>query len=113
MQAEASRVGAGFSMVVLPRRDQVSADDPPRGYNRRIGAIAKKLGIPSIDVLDDLRAAYATHGQTLFIPWDGHNTAVANAVISRRIQEAFGATLCGRQELRAAASAAREPAPAQ
>jgi len=113
MKAEASSAGASFSLVILPRRDQVSADDPPRGYNRRVGAIAKKLRIPTLDVLQDLREAYAIHGQKLFIPWDGHNTAVANAIISRRILETFGATLCSKQALRAGGSVPSEPPPAR
>jgi lysophospholipase L1-like esterase len=77
--------GAKLLVVVLPRRDQVRGPTPPLAYNRRIAAIAQRLSVPSIDVLDSLRAAYASDGERLFIPWDGHNSALANQVIAREV----------------------------
>lgn len=114
IREEASQRGAELMVVVLPRRDQVSSEDPPRGYNRRIRTIADRLGIPMIDVLPDLRRAYSVHGESLFIPWNGHNTRLTNEVIARRIVEAFDASLlCGERGFRADGSGPAQPPPAR
>jgi lysophospholipase L1-like esterase len=76
---------ARLLVVVLPRRDQVRAPSAPRGYNDRMAAICDRLGIAHIDVLDALRRAYASEGEALFIPWDGHNARAANAAIAREV----------------------------
>lgn len=81
--------GAGFTLLVIPRRDQVVAADPPTAYNRRAAAVAAELGIPVVDVLEPLRRAHAEVGDALFIPWDGHNSAVANRVIAEALAEHF------------------------
>jgi len=87
----------GLILVVLPRRDQVSGPLDATAYNERIAAIASRLGIESIDVLPDLREAYARDGDALFIPWDGHNASLANAVIAlelvRPVAAAFAPTI--------------------
>jgi len=114
MLEEVSSRNAELMLVVLPRRDQVSAEEPPRGYNRRIREIAGQLGIPLIDVLPDLRRAYAVHGEALFIPWNGHNTRITNEIVAGRIVEAFGVgLLCAGQALRAEVSGPVEPHPAR
>jgi lysophospholipase L1-like esterase len=76
-------LGTGLLLIVLPRRDQVNGREDAKAYNERIAAIASRLGIGSIDVLPDLREAYARDGDALFIPWDGHNASLANAVIAQ------------------------------
>ena len=75
----------GLWLIVLPRRDQVAGGEAGRAYNRRNAEIAERLGIPYIDVLDSLVAEYASVGQRLFIAWDGHNSAMANRVISHQL----------------------------
>jgi len=78
--------GIDFRLAVLPRRDQVAGATSARAYNERIAAIAAEVGVASVDLLPELGAAYrAGRGDALFIPWDGHNSAVANAVIAERI----------------------------
>ncbi len=86
MRRECAARGIEFRLAVLPRRDQVSGQTPARAYNERIAAIAAELGIASVDLLPELRAAYsAGRGDALFLPWDGHNSAAANEVIAERI----------------------------
>lgn len=77
--------GVQLLIAVLPRRDQVSGAEPRRAYNERLAAIAAARGIPALDLLPSLSAAYAEHRGRLFLPWDGHNSALANGVIARRI----------------------------
>src|SRR5262249_34369765 len=74
-----------FMIAILPRRDQVSGVNPGRAYNERARAIARAHAIEAIDLLEDLSAAYQVHGNALFIPWDGHNSAIANQVIAMRL----------------------------
>jgi lysophospholipase L1-like esterase len=69
-------------LAVLPRRDQVSGNNLGRAYNERVRAVAETHGIEALDLLPDLSAAYRLRGDTLFIPWDGHNSAAANHVIA-------------------------------
>jgi hypothetical protein len=77
-----ARLGVPFAIAVLPRRDQVSGDEPGRAYNTHLAEIAGRLGVPVTDLLAPLQSAYAREGDALFIPWDGHNTGVANEVIA-------------------------------
>jgi lysophospholipase L1-like esterase len=74
-----------FLVAILPRRDQVTGENPARGYNVRALAIAENHRIPMVDLLSDLSATYRLKGTTLFIPWDGHNGAAANQVIAARL----------------------------
>src|SRR5206468_1933925 len=78
-----------FLIALLPRRDQVSGQNPARGYNARALAIAEKHGIAIVDLQPDLAAAYRLHGTSLFIPWDGHNGAAANRVIAERLAKSL------------------------
>jgi lysophospholipase L1-like esterase len=88
MKRECEWRGIDFRVAVLPRRDQVSGANPARAYNERIAAIAAEVGVPILDLLPDLRSAYAAgQGEALFIPWDGHNSAAANAVVARRLAQ--------------------------
>ena len=77
--------GVMMLVAVLPRRDQVSGNQPGRAYNERARAVAKAHGIETLDLLPDLSAAYRVKGNALFIPWDGHNSAEANRVIAARL----------------------------
>lgn len=74
-----------FMMVILPRRDQVSGKNPYTSYNKRLIAIANKYKIPYIDILPSLKVSYKTHGNDLFIPWDGHNSEITNRVIAEKV----------------------------
>jgi hypothetical protein len=87
MKALCDARGVGFLVSILPRRDQVSGHHQGRAYNERVKKIAQSHGIAVIDVLPSLSAEYRVHGDKLFIPWDGHNAAAANQVISARIAE--------------------------
>ena len=79
--------GVGLLVTILPRRDQVSGQHPGRAYNERVMKITATHGIATLDVLPSLSAEYRVHRDKLFIPWDGHNAATANHVISARIAE--------------------------
>jgi lysophospholipase L1-like esterase len=85
MKGEAEKLGVGLLILVIPRRDQVADPGAGRAYNDRIAEIAARLGIPALDVLPALREAYAAQGDELFIPWDGHNSALANGIIAREV----------------------------
>jgi lysophospholipase L1-like esterase len=91
MKARCDQAGARLVVAVLPRRDQVQGAQPARAYDRRIAEIAQQHGIAVIDLLDPLRAAYAQHGERLFLSFDGHNSAVANRVVSDQLAESLRA----------------------
>jgi len=81
--------GLSVWLLLLPRRDQVDGSQPGRGYNRRASEIAKRLGLPIVDVLGAMIDAYEREGEKLFIPWDGHNSSIANRVIARELATAI------------------------
>lgn len=85
MKRRAHALGVGMLIAVLPRRDQVDGSTPAMAYNTRIAQIAERLGIPAVDMLEPLRRAWPEHGAELFIPWDGHNSAIANEIIAQEL----------------------------
>ena len=74
-----------FVIISLPRRDQVDGTFPWSGYYGKLVSIAQQYQVPVFSMLEPLQAAYSEHGKTLFIPWDGHNTALANRAIAESI----------------------------
>jgi hypothetical protein len=74
--------GIAFLVAILPRRDQVSGHISWRAYNNRARTIAETHEIRVVDLLTSLAQAYRVRGDSLFITWDGHNSAVANQVIA-------------------------------
>lgn len=77
--------GLQFVAVILPRRDQVSGQTSYRGYQNRLIEILTADEVPHVDLLDPMMAAYSSIGEQLFIPWDGHHSAEANAVVADRV----------------------------
>ena len=77
-----------FIIASLPRRDQVDGRLTGDAYNERLKTIAQKHQIPMISMLQPLKQAYDKHGTDLFIPWDGHNSKIANYVIAQEIAKA-------------------------
>lgn len=77
--------GVEFVVVSLPRRDQVDGRMPAEQYNQRLESVVTETGTRFINMLDPLRSAYTKYGRQLFIPWDGHNSKIANEVIAREI----------------------------
>lgn len=82
MKARCDARGVGMIVAILPRRDQVSGDRPERTFNQRALEVAISHGIEVVDLLPNLMAAYRVQGAALFVPWDGHDSAVANRVIA-------------------------------
>lgn len=87
MQARCAAQGVEFLVAVLPRRDQVSGEEKSRFYNDRVVDIARSHASKSIDLLPGLAVAYEEYGAELFIPWDGHNSPIANGVIAAQISD--------------------------
>lgn len=86
MKSRCDGAGIPLFVVVLPRRDQVAAGDPPTAYNRHVATVARELDVPALDLLEPLREARARK-VPLFIPWDGHNAPAANRIIAGRVAE--------------------------
>jgi hypothetical protein len=89
MKETAARNDVGFLVVSLPRRDQVDGRLPAGKYNARLSSVMGRTGVNYINLLGPLQQAYRKHGKALFIPWDGHNTAIANHVIAEEISAAI------------------------
>jgi hypothetical protein len=85
MKGRCDTYGIPLIVAVLPRRDQVAGMQSSRAYPERSLTLAATHSIDAIDVLPELAAAYRTYGEALFVPWDGHNSAVANRVIAGAI----------------------------
>ena len=100
MQALCRERDIPFVVVVLPRRDQVMGTEAGRAYGERVVQIAAQHGIGAVDLLPPFERAHDEHGIGLFIPWDGHNTALANEVVAVEIVDAFGVLLDGRDRSR-------------
>jgi lysophospholipase L1-like esterase len=74
--------GVRFLVVALPRRDQISGLNEGRAYNRNLGDVVGRIGVPFVDTLDVLQQLYREQGAAAVnIPWDGHHTKRANEVI--------------------------------
>ena len=43
--------------------------------------------IAYVDPLESMQRAYASVGPSMFIPWDGHNSAIANRVIAKELAD--------------------------
>lgn len=76
-----------FIVASLPRRDQINGQLPWDGYHDRLQTIASKYDFPLISMLEPLQESFAINGGELFIPWDGHNSKLANQVISRTMAD--------------------------
>lgn len=76
-----------FIVFSIPRRDQVDGRVPWDAYFGKLKAITEKNHIPVFSMLEPLQAAYKEYGKDLFIPWDGHNTGVANRVIAETLSK--------------------------
>lgn len=86
IQRRAAARGIPFVILVLSRQDQVDGSLPATSFNEKVAEIAKSNGVAAlIDPLGAMQKAYETAGQALFIPWDGHNTAIANEVIAEAL----------------------------
>ncbi len=93
MKAISDARGAEFTVVVIPRRDQVTGQEPSRAYQNRLKAILERHRISYVDVLDPLRQAYRDYGRSLFIAWDGHDSAIANRIIAHELRDSVTAPL--------------------
>jgi hypothetical protein len=89
IRSYARRADLDFWILILPRRDQVDGSQTGRAYNQRAAEIARRMGIPAVDVLEPLTEAFEEHGRDLFIPWDGHNSEIANGIIARELAAAI------------------------
>ncbi len=74
-----------FFIASLPRRDQVDGRLPWNAYNNHLKTITEKLGISMLSMLEPLQKGYEAHNTKLFIPWDGHNSKIANHIIAQEI----------------------------
>ncbi len=74
-----------FFIASLPRRDQVDGRLPWNAYNNNLKTITEKLGISMLSMLEPLQKGYEAHNTKLFIPWDGHNSKIANQIIAQEI----------------------------
>ncbi len=80
---------AKFMIFSIPRRDQIFGIMPWDAYFEKLAAIAETNQVSVISVLEPLQAAYKEHGKELFIPWDGHNTGIANRAIADMLSKQF------------------------
>lgn len=87
MKRESDENNTQFGIVLLPSRDQVSGQMPWEAYSSHLKNIAKQYQIPVVSAFAPLQKAYKMHGKELFIPWDGHNSKIANKVIAREIAD--------------------------
>jgi lysophospholipase L1-like esterase len=87
MKKASDEYNASFGIVLLPRRDQIDGRFPWDAYSNHLKKIAQRYKIPVLSMLAPLQQAYKTHGKNLFIPWDGHNSKLANQVIAQEIAD--------------------------
>lgn len=74
-----------FVVASIPRRDQVSGNMLGDAYSKRLQSITDRHQISMLSMLDPLNISFKEHGKNLFIPWDGHNSKIANLIISQEI----------------------------
>jgi hypothetical protein len=66
--------------------EQIVAKYPHAAYPARVEEIARRHGVPVIDLTPDFEAAFTGFG-SLFIEWDGHPNARAYGIAARRLGE--------------------------
>jgi lysophospholipase L1-like esterase len=88
--------GAELVLLAIPQRVQVQPDDRPPGDDgaghdvlARLRPFAEAEGIPLVDPLPALRAAYATSGQPLYYREDRHMRPEGHAIVARALAEAL------------------------
>jgi len=95
MKEVTAKNNIGFLVVSLPRRDQVDGRLPAEKYNGRLSEVIERTGVRFMNLLGPLQEAYKEYGKALFIPWDGHNTAIANRVIAEQVATAIPGLIAG------------------
>ena len=80
---------AKFMIFSIPRRDQIYGVMPWDAYYEKLTTIAELNQVSVFSMLEPLQAAYKEHGKELFIPWDGHNTGIANQIIAETLSKQF------------------------
>jgi lysophospholipase L1-like esterase len=74
-------------LIILPIPGQVRHLDAPKYMQERIGEMAKKAGLHTLDVLPSLQRAYAANPD-LFIPWDNtHFSPRGHQVMAETLQQ--------------------------
>lgn len=89
MNERATRNDVTLIVVSLPRRDQIDGRLPPQKYNERLSTMMQRTGVNFKNLYGPLRTAFEDHGNSLFIPWDGHHTASANRVIAIEVADSL------------------------
>jgi len=84
--------GNDFMVISLPKRDQVDGRLPAGAFRSHLQKIALDNDIRLFEMHEPLQAAYEQFGEKLFIPWDGHNTGIANSIIAREMVQEVLAT---------------------
>jgi len=87
MKKVADSHGAAFMLASLPRRDQVDGRLYWDDYNKNLRTLADQYKIPMVSMLEPLQRAYKKHNGSLFIPWDGHNSELANYFIAEELSK--------------------------
>jgi lysophospholipase L1-like esterase len=87
MKKVADNHNIAFMLVSLPRRDQVDGRLFLDDYNKNLQMITEQYKIQMVDLLEPLQRGYKTHNGGLFIPWDGHNSEIANYIIAEEISK--------------------------
>jgi hypothetical protein len=84
--------GARTLLLLMPEQVQVQPELRVTGLSRedyelqqRLHAFAKQAGIPVVDPLPALRAAYAASGEPLYYLRDRHLRAPAHAIVAREL----------------------------
>ena len=74
-------------LIILPLPGQVHSLDAPTHMQQRLTAIAKRMGLRTVDLLAPLQRAYATKPD-LFIPWDNtHFTPRGHKVVAEALEQ--------------------------
>ena len=87
MKGMADRYNIRFMIASLPRRDQVDGRLSWHAYNKHLQRITERYGVPMLSMLEPLQRGYKKYGKKLFIPWDGHNSEIANHIIAQQISK--------------------------
>ena len=75
-------------LIIVPMPMQVQQSDPPPTHmQRRIEALARKVGLRTLDLLSAMRQAYAEKPD-LYIPWDHeHFTRRGHRVVAEALEQ--------------------------
>ena len=89
MQELCGELGCRPWVALVPDSGAILGEHPSESFRTGAGEVAREVGIGVIDLLPALRELERARGRLPVLPFDGHYTSEANAVMARAVARAL------------------------